>query len=171
MSRPLATRARALAINPTRASPRHDTYWTQVQNGSDAFTEPTADPNGFRTDGHQGGQLPCGRLHKRSRRHVRRLVENQRRELAGHGYGVCTLTYGLVFDDNAAVWGNTPQEEAKARTVKDYWENVSPTPPRAAVQPADYAPLPASILAISRAGIDEDRLEQVGVQRQRQRWR
>ena len=34
------------------------------------------------------------------------------------------MTYGLVFDDNAAVWGGSAGEEAKARTVKDYWENI-----------------------------------------------
>ena len=43
---------------------------------------------------------------------------------AATGYGICTLTYGLVFDDNAAVWGNTPEEEGKARTVKDYEESI-----------------------------------------------
>ena len=35
------------------------------------------------------------------------------------------MTYGLVFDDNSAVWGGSAGgEESKARTVKDYWENI-----------------------------------------------
>ena len=74
---------------------------------------------------------------------------------APHGYGICTLTYALVFDDNAAVWGNTPEEEAKARTVKDYLESIVSEAAQGQLFGADYAPLPASILAISKAGVDE----------------
>src|SRR6185295_15841604 len=58
-----------------------------------------------------------------------------------------------VFDDNSDVWGSSPAEEAKARTVKDYWENIVSTPAQAALFPNDYAPLPAPILAISKAGV------------------
>jgi hypothetical protein len=60
-----------------------------------------------------------------------------------------------VFDDNASAWGNTPAEEAKARTVKDYWESAVSASSQALLFPADYAALPASILAISRAGVNE----------------
>ena len=71
------------------------------------------------------------------------------------GFAICTMTYGLVFDDNADVWGaSTPGEEAKARTVKDYWQSIVTPEAQASLFPNDYAPLPAGILAISKAGID-----------------
>ncbi len=42
-----------LAVNPAAVT-TPDKYWTQVQNGSNEFTEPTLDPNGFRIDGTKG---------------------------------------------------------------------------------------------------------------------
>ncbi len=68
-------------------------------------------------------------------------------------FGICTLTYGLVFDDNADVWGNEGIEEAKARTVKDYWENIVSTSAQVGLLGRDYAPLPDEILTIARAGV------------------
>ena len=140
----------SLAIAPEAND--NDTYWTQVENGAGAFTEPTSSPNGFRTDGPKGANcqtteftgLPASTLGDWSKATgVTSKV----------GYGICTLTYGLVFDDSSDVWGSSPAEEAKARTVKDYWENIVSTPAQAALFPNDYAPLPAPILAISKAGV------------------
>lgn len=140
----------SLAVTPEAND--NDTYWTQVENASDAFTEPTSSPNGFRTDGPKGANcqtteftgLPSSTFGDwSSATGVDSAV----------GYGICTMTYGLVFDDNSDVWGSSPAEEAKARTVKDYWENIVSTPAQAALFPNDYAPLPASILAISKAGV------------------
>ena len=42
----------SLAISPETND--NDTYWTQVQNGSSTFEEPTSSPIGFRTDGPKG---------------------------------------------------------------------------------------------------------------------
>jgi ABC-type phosphate transport system substrate-binding protein len=140
----------SLAITPEAND--NDTYWTQVENGAGTFTEPTSSPNGFRTDGPKGANcqtteftgLPASTLGDWSKATgVTSKV----------GYGICTLTYGLVFDDNSDVWGSSSAEEAKARTVKDYWENIVSTPAQAALFPNDYAPLPAPILAISKAGV------------------
>jgi ABC-type phosphate transport system substrate-binding protein len=140
----------SLAITPEAND--NDTYWTQVENGSNTFTEPTSSPNGFRTDGPKGANcqtteftgLPASTLGDWSK--ATGVTSNV-------GYGICTLTYGLVFDDSSDVWGSSPAEEAKARTVKDYWENIVSTPAQAALFPNDYAPLPAPILAISKAGV------------------
>ena len=74
---------------------------------------------------------------------------------APSGFGICTLTYGLAFDDNAAVFGNTPEEEGKARTVKDYEESIVSEAGQAQLFGADYAPVPGSLIAISRAGVAE----------------
>lgn len=140
----------SLAITPEGND--NDTYWTQIQNGANAFTEPTSAANGFRTDGPKGANcqetefenVPSttfGNWEKTSG--VKSLV----------GYGICTMTYGLVFDDNSDVWGGSAAEEAKARTVKDYWENIVSETAQAALFPNDYAPLPEAILNIAKAGV------------------
>ena len=72
---------------------------------------------------------------------------------AATGFGICTLTYALVFDDNAAVFGNTPEQEGKARTVKDYQESIVSETGQSQLFAADYAPVPASLLTISRAAV------------------
>ena len=148
-----------LAVNGSAGSPP-DKFWTQVQNGSGEFAEPTDDPNGYLTTTgigagpHKGANcldatltnVPASTLGDWSQTSAVDSPE---------GWGICTLTYGLVFDDNAETWGNTPSEEAKARTVKDYWESALSAASQALLFPADYAALPASVLAISRTGIEE----------------
>lgn len=144
-------RGDGLAVNPSGGDV--DQYWTQIENGSNQFAEPTADPNGFRTDGKKGAncskttftQIPTSTLGDWSKASGVNSPE---------GYGICTLTYGLVFNDNAAVWGNTPAEEAKARTVKDYWLSIVSTGSQNGLLGADYSPLPANILAMSKTAIE-----------------
>lgn len=139
-----------LAIEPEKND--NDTYWTQIENGANVFTEPTSSPNGFRTDGPKGANcqttkfanLPASTLGDWSK---------TTGVTSDTGYGICTLTYGLVFDDHSEVWGGSAVEEAKARTVKDYWESIVSNEAQAALFPNDYAKLPADILAISKAGI------------------
>jgi ABC-type phosphate transport system substrate-binding protein len=150
------SRAKGLALNPAAASAPTTPYWTQVQNGSNSFTEPTAAVNGFRTDGTKGANcLQATFIHVPST--PSDPTFGNWSETSGvnsaNGYGICTITYGLVFDDNSAAWGNTPAEEEGARTVKDYWENVLTDSVQGQLFGADYAPLPASILAVSRTGI------------------
>jgi ABC-type phosphate transport system substrate-binding protein len=140
----------SLAIEPEKND--NDTYWTQVQNGSKTFTEPTADPDGFRSDGAKGANCEETEFEN-----VPSATFGNWEKASGVkspvGYGICTMTYGLVFDDNSDVWGGSPAEEAKARTVKDYWENIVSDPAQASLFGNDYARLPADILAISRAGV------------------
>jgi ABC-type phosphate transport system substrate-binding protein len=144
----------SLAITPEAND--NDTYWTQIQNGSNAFTEPTSSPNGFRTDGPKGANCSTTTFTGIPAAEEGTLGDWSKTSgvNAPAGFGICTLTYGLVFDDNADVWGSSPAEEAKARTVKDYWENVLSTPAQAALFPNDYAPLPAAILSMARDGIE-----------------
>lgn len=140
----------SLAITPEAND--NDTYWTQIENGANAFTEPTSSPNGFRTDGPKGANcqttkftgLPASTFGDWSK---------ATGVTSDVGFGICTLTYGLVFDDNADVWGGSPAEEAKARTVKDYWESIVSSAAQASLFPNDYAPLPAGILAIAKTGV------------------
>jgi ABC-type phosphate transport system substrate-binding protein len=141
----------SLAVAPEAND--NDTYWTQIPNGSDNFTEPTSSANGFRTDGPRGAN--CAQTTFVS---VPATTFGNWAPVSGvnspQGYGICTLTYGLVFDDNSDAWVNTPAEEAKARTVKDYWDSIMSAPAQAALFPNDYAPLPSGILAIAKAGVD-----------------
>jgi len=145
----------SLAITPEGND--NDTYWTQVQNGSGTFTEPTSSANGFRTDGPKGANCSTTTFTGIPAAEDGTLGDWSKTSGVNSpaGFGICTLTYGLVFDDNADVWGGSVAEEAKARTVVDYWENVLSTPAQAALFPNDYAPLPAAILSMSRAGIAE----------------
>jgi ABC-type phosphate transport system substrate-binding protein len=146
----------SLAITPRANSGSafdNDTYWTQLQNGSGTFTEPTSSANGFRSDGPKGANCSSTTF-----KEVPASTLGDWSKVSGvnssAGYGICTLTYGLVFDDNADVWGNTPAEEAKARTVKDYWENIVSATAQAALFPNDYAPLPAGILNLAKTGVE-----------------
>ena len=68
----------SLAITPEAND--NDTYWTQVENGSNAFTEPTSSRTGSAPTA-QGRQLPADRIPGVAGEHLRRLVESQRRHL------------------------------------------------------------------------------------------
>lgn len=140
----------SLAISPETND--NDTYWTQVQNGADTFTEPTSAANGFRTDGPKGANCQETEFEN-----VPATTFGNWEKASGVkspvGYGICTMTYGLVFDDNSDVWGGGPAEEAKARTIKDYWENIVSDAAQAALFPNDYSPLPEGILTIARVGV------------------
>lgn len=143
----------SLTINPSGGD--NDVYWTQLQNGSGNFTEPTANPGGFEENGAKGSNCQSTEF-KNGGQPLPTTLGNWE-DVSGVnapvGYGICTLTYGLVFDDLADPWGNTPEEEAQARTVKDYWESVVSDTGQALLFPGDYAKLPAQILAIARSGV------------------
>ena len=140
----------SLAITPEGND--NDTYWTQAENAANTFTEPTSSPNGFRTDGPKGANCLSTEYEN-----VPTTVFGDWSKVTGvnskAGFGICTLTYGLVFDDNSDVWGSSPAEEAKARTVKDYWESIVSDGAQAALFPNDYAKLPTSILNTARASV------------------
>jgi ABC-type phosphate transport system substrate-binding protein len=69
------------------------------------------------------------------------------------GYGICTLTYDLAFDDDAVVYCNSDAEQRKARTVRDYLNKaVLGTAGQTGLPGQDYDALPAGIVAIARAG-------------------
>lgn len=144
-------RGEGLAVNP--AGGDNDTYWTQVENAAEEFVEPTADLNGYRTDGEKGANcqatefenVPATTFDDWS------LATGVYSEV---GFGICTMTYGLVFDDSADVWGSSAGEEAKARTVKDYWTNIVSPAGQAGLFANDYAPLPPSVSVIAKAGVE-----------------
>jgi ABC-type phosphate transport system substrate-binding protein len=149
-----------LAINAGAGAAPTTPYWTQVQNGSAAFTEPTAnETDGFRTTAAGNPSLKGANCTTTTFNNTPASSFGDWSKTSGvnapSGYGICTLTYGLVFDDNAAVWGNTPEEEGKARTVKDYMESIVSPAGQTTLFTADYAQVPNSLIAISRAGVAE----------------
>ncbi len=151
------TASPTLAVNPAPAvMAPPDKYWMPMQDGSTptVWQEPTQDPNGFRTDGVTGANCAHAVFKNVPSDTFGDWSKTSGVNSAG-AFAVCTMTYGLVFDDNADVWGNTSQEEAEARTVKDYWESALTDASQALLSSKDYSELPASILAISRAGIAE----------------
>jgi len=75
--------------------------------------------------------------------------------LTGTGYAACTMTYELVWDDNSVVYCNSAEEEAKARTIKDYLSRgVLSTTGQDSLLINDYDRLPANVLAISKRAVD-----------------
>jgi len=143
------------AVNPAGSTPP-DKYWTQVQNGDSPtpdWEEPTSDPVGFTTTGDRGANCTTTQFVS-----VGTSTLGDWSQTSGvnspTGYGICTLTYGMVFDDNAEVYGVSALEEQRARTVKDYWASIVDDSGQDLLPLNDYAPLPAGILTIARAGVD-----------------
>jgi ABC-type phosphate transport system substrate-binding protein len=150
------TASPSLAVNPASGT-TPDKYWTQMQDGTTPtplWQEPTQDANGYRTDGVTGANCSHATFHNVPANTFGDWSKTSGVNSPG-AYAICTMTYGLVFDDNADVWGSSAQEEAKARTVKDYWENALSDASQALLSSKDYSELPAAILTISRAGIAE----------------
>ncbi len=74
--------------------------------------------------------------------------------MSGVGYADCTLTYDLLFDDNANVYCNSAAEEATARSLKDYFQRaVLSAGGQATLPGTDYAALPIGILSIAQTGV------------------
>lgn len=72
-----------------------------------------------------------------------------------HAYPVCGLTYDFAWDDYAPVYGEQGEEQAKARTVKDYLEAVESTQGQFQLALHDYGTLPLSIIEIARTGVED----------------
>lgn len=156
----LATaRSKGFAITP--GANDNDKYWSPVPDGSagdGVFREPTVEAKGFRTDVTQKGANCAGATFRNGTGGAPLPSTlgswlNVTGVNSAGAFAVCTLTYGLVFDDSADVWGSSVAEEAKARSVKDYWENVVKTSTQVGLLGRDYAPLPDEILTIARAGV------------------
>lgn len=158
-----------LAVNASLSTAPTTPYWTQVQNGTIAvnsteegegkgFTEPTFDEvNGFKTTAagnpsQKGANCKSAGIFKGTPSDSLGDWSKTSGVNATSGFGICTLTYALVFDDNAAVFGNKPEEEGKARTLKDYEEYIVHGG-QEQLFAADYAPLPSDLLAIAQAGV------------------
>lgn len=68
-------------------------------------------------------------------------------------YPVCGLTYDFAFDDDAPVFGEGGEEQARARTVKDYLEAIETELSQFHLVLHDYGTLPLSIIHIAQNGV------------------
>lgn len=69
------------------------------------------------------------------------------------GYPACVLTYGLLWDDNAVVYGTGGDQQERARTVKDYFTRIVSAAGQATLLGADYSPVPQPLLRQAQAGV------------------
>jgi ABC-type phosphate transport system substrate-binding protein len=152
-------RSNGLGITPTAVagSRDDDKFWTQTTNPSGTFVEATSDPNGYQTNGPKGANceqvtftgVPSSTLGDWS---------NANGTDSANGWVICTLTYGLVWDDYKGPYNlqgaGDAAEEQKARTVKDYWKAIVSDGGQETLFASDYAQLPANILNISRTGVN-----------------
>ncbi|MDQ3644898.1 MAG: substrate-binding domain-containing protein, partial [Actinomycetota bacterium] len=163
------TASPSLAITPGGGD--NDTYWTQIPNGNGCanrrsctdgqFTEPTAAANGFRTDGLRGSNCQSTTFTG-----IPESTLGDFSDASGvnapSGYGICTLTYGLLFDDYKRAYAlQGIDEERKARTVKDYWTDAV-NGGQSVLFGQDYAPLPPGILALAQAGVNAVGFDKAG---------
>ncbi len=148
--------ARSNNLTITPEANDNDTYWTQLPNGEETFEEPTFDQQkGFRTDGQRGANCTETEF-----KNVPATTLDEWGTTSGvdsdQGYGICTLTYGLAWDDYSDPYSALPAalEEQRARSVKDYFEFIT-TDGQSLLFANDYASLPTApvnLLAISKAG-------------------
>ncbi len=150
-----SARAGGLAIKPE--SNDNDTFWTQLPNGAGDFEEPTFDDErGFRDEALAQKGANCTATEFEN---VPDSTLDEWGQTTGVdsavGYGLCTLTYAMAFDDNADAYGALPAalEEARARTVKDYLSYIV-TDGQDLLFGNDYTALPLDIQQIAFEGVD-----------------
>jgi ABC-type phosphate transport system substrate-binding protein len=133
------------------------TIWLPIQRSkadADTFDDPQADAEGYKKDNAARGANCAGIDPQGAPDSTFGDWSQTDSTLSGHSYAICTLTYDLAFDDNAVVYCNSPEEQAKARTVKDYLEKaVLSTAGQASLIASDYDALPTLVLGKSKAGV------------------
>ncbi len=69
-------------------------------------------------------------------------------------YPNCAITYDFVWDDNSTVYGNSLEEQEKARSIKDYFTTVESEGAQLSLKGEDYGALPPEIIKIARIGVE-----------------
>jgi ABC-type phosphate transport system substrate-binding protein len=143
----------SFVLTPNAAT-HDDKFWLPIQRqGTATYDDPQSAASGFTSASVKGANcvnaplsgVPASTFGDWSKATA---VYN------GAGYGICTLTYDLAFDDNAVVYCTSDSEQRKARTVRDYLVRAAlSTVGQNGLPGQDYDTLPANILAISQAGV------------------
>jgi ABC-type phosphate transport system substrate-binding protein len=138
-----------------------DKFWVKLQTKNLAgFADPQSAPTGFTPGGARGSNclaanltgLPVGGDATTADWSAVSAVDS-----SPAGYGICSLTYALVWDDYSGPYSALPDqaaEERKARTVKDYMNNALSNLGQAGLGAFDYSPLSDSIRTIAQGGAD-----------------
>ncbi len=152
----LATaRSNQFEITPTSASvtTQDYTFWTPIQNNPGGtgtkYVEPTVDPLAHKPGvGARGSN--CGDVAVRNAPTPANSPRNDPTlgdwsttfAAGGAGYSNCVLTYIMAWDDSAPVYGNTADEQGKARTVKDFLATAVVSAAGQQFVNVDYSALP-----------------------------
>ena len=162
---PTARGGGVFTLTPGARPRRHVLAADPAPNATATYDDPQADAGGYKhVDAARGAN--CATVTDRQRARPTRSVTGARRRASTTrvGYGICTLTYDLAFDDNAVVYCTSDAEQRKARTVKDYLTKavLSAAGPGRHCRRSDYAALPGATDARRRRARRRraDRLEQ-----------
>jgi ABC-type phosphate transport system substrate-binding protein len=133
------------------------TFWLPVQRSkgdADTFDDPQSDADGYKKNNAARGANCAGINPQNAPDSTFGDWSQTDSTLSGTTYAICTLTYDLAFDDNAVVYCNSVEEQAKARTLKDYLEKaVLSTAGQASLITSDYDALPGLVLNKAKAGV------------------
>jgi hypothetical protein len=154
----------------TSSGTRDDTFWIPVQNCPDqavgctqTYAEPTSDPTNHQaTGGGSVGTQGANCTNLPNLKNVPTAASSPQGDatlgdwsktvaVGGSGYPICILTYGLIWDDNSKVYGNSASEQAQARTVLDYVDFIASADGQSFVN-TDFSAPPLSIQNIMRTG-------------------
>ncbi|HEY6889664.1 MAG TPA: hypothetical protein VI300_17835 [Solirubrobacter sp.] len=152
----------AFLYDPAQA-PIDKAFWLPLQKQLDGatYTDPQATENGYKTTTSGASvkgancNVPPDKIPATPGDATLGDWTSTDSTLTGAGYAACTLTYDMAWDDNAVVYCTSAEEEAKARTVKDYLtRGILSTQGQNSLPINDYDKLPANVLAISKAGVE-----------------
>jgi ABC-type phosphate transport system substrate-binding protein len=149
------------------------TYWIPLQTVSpeesnaigESYVEPTKTPTSNLSASSEGANCLGADYRGYPTSEVDPTLGNWEKSIATGGskkalaeeplsaYPVCGLTYDFAWDDDAPVYGEGGQEQAKARTVKDYLEAVESQEGQYQLVLRDYGTLPPSIIQIGQNGV------------------
>lgn len=164
----LSTTRQQRAFAFERQNGADDRYWVQIQTKcgaagtcaqpeSQSYADPQSAPTGYRTNGARGVNCTTASLSNLPGGNDPTLANWAQVTAADSsqiGYGACSLTYFIAFDDYAGVYpGDQAAEERKARSVRDYIEHAVGFTGQVGLSAFDYGTLPPSVsqLAVGAA--------------------
>ncbi|MDO8185020.1 hypothetical protein Q5424_20845 [Conexibacter sp. JD483] len=158
----LATaRSNGFEVTPAASEAAKDyTYWSplEVMSGSRAgsYAEPTVFATSHVAGGDKGAACATAPISAGPAASADPTLGDWSNAYAagGDAYPACVVTYALAWDDNAPVYGNTADEEAKARTVKDYLSLIVSDAGQTFLLTSDYSALPTQTQTWARTGVD-----------------
>lgn len=130
-----------------QANATDDKYWVKVQaKNLTSYADPQSAPTGFVTSGARGSSCNTATLRNLpggADPTTGDWSQASATDSTQAGYGICSLTYALAFDDYSGPYSaqaDQAAEERKARSVRDYLEAAT-TSGQTGLVSFDYAPL------------------------------